>query len=268
MDIKVPNVVPTFMAQSGLSTFVPMSSPEFSIQGDDAQVLTLSIAPGQEIQAEPGAMCFASNDMKQATRLGSFMRLVSGESIFKSKWKNEGTTPGFVALTPSIPATVIPLNLDALGNSVLCSRHAFLASINPDVKLTVGVVPAVSCMACCFSGMTPVMQNVKGTGWVFLTAFGTVLQKILGPGEEIVVDTDSVVAVANSVAVDVRMTGGCSTVCCSGEGLFNTALKGPGLVILNSMPLPKLHRLFPRPRQEKGAGADAVQAGAAAAGSM
>jgi uncharacterized protein (AIM24 family) len=111
--------------------------------------------------------------MKQSTRLGSIMRLVSGESIFKSKWKNEGATPGFVALTPSIPATVIPLNLDALGNSVLCSRHAFLASINPDVRLTVGVVPAVSCMACCFSGMTPVMQNVKGTGWVCYLYFAT-----------------------------------------------------------------------------------------------
>jgi hypothetical protein len=32
MDIKVPSVVPTFMAQSGLTVFVPMSSPEFSIQ--------------------------------------------------------------------------------------------------------------------------------------------------------------------------------------------------------------------------------------------
>ncbi len=142
MNVQVPNVVPTFMQASGLSVFVPMSSPEFSIQGDDSQVLTLAVAPGQEIQAEPGSMCFASNDMKQKTRVGSIMRMASGESIFKSKWKNEGNAPGFVALTPSIPAGIIPLNLDALGNSVLCSKHSFLASTNPSVNVTIGLVPA------------------------------------------------------------------------------------------------------------------------------
>lgn len=32
------------------------------------------------------------------------------------------------------------------------------------------------------------------------------------------------------------------------NSLFNTTLKGPGLVILNSLPLAKLRLLFPRPQ--------------------
>eukprot|EP00341_Mesodinium_pulex_P005270 CAMPEP_0116891400 /NCGR_PEP_ID=MMETSP0467-20121206/1825_1 /TAXON_ID=283647 /ORGANISM="Mesodinium pulex, Strain SPMC105" /LENGTH=241 /DNA_ID=CAMNT_0004559895 /DNA_START=30 /DNA_END=755 /DNA_ORIENTATION=- len=221
-----------------------MSSSEFSIQGDDSQVLTIAVAPNQTIQAEPGAMCFASNEMKQNTKLGGFMRMVAGEPIFKSTWVNEGAEPGFVALTNAIPSTIIPLNLDALGGSVLCARDAFMASINPDVKITVGLIPTASCLACCCSGLSPILQRVAGNGWVFLAAHGTIMQKILGPGEEIVVDTMSVVGCASSVTVDVVQTGGCSAICCSGEGLFNTTLKGPGIVLINSLPLAKLRRLF------------------------
>lgn len=79
------------------------------------------------------------------------------------------------------------------------------------------------------------------------------MEKELAQGEEIVVDTDSVVAVSQSVTVDVLRTGSCFTMCCSGEGLFNTALKGPGKVILSSMPLNKIRRLFPvaRPAKKK-----------------
>lgn len=76
-NIQVVPVVPTFLQESGLSVFTAMTSPEFSIQvsttaiyaqlpshltrgqGDDSQVLTLAVAPNQQVQAEPGAMCFA-----------------------------------------------------------------------------------------------------------------------------------------------------------------------------------------------------------------
>lgn len=58
-NIHVVPVEPTFLQESGLTVFTPTSNPEYSIQGDDSQVLTLSVAPNQQIQAEPGAMCFA-----------------------------------------------------------------------------------------------------------------------------------------------------------------------------------------------------------------
>lgn len=62
---------------------------------------------------------------------------------------------------------------------------------------------------------------------------------------------NSVVGVGGSVSVDVARTGGCSAMCCSGEGLFNTTLKGPGRIILCSMPLEKLRALFPRPARRQ-----------------
>lgn len=151
--------------------------------------------------------------MKQKTKIGGLMRMVAGEPLFKATWTNEGAEPGFLALMNAIPSTVIPLNLDALGGSVLCARDAFMAAINPDVRISVGLIPTASCLACCCSGLSPILQRVSGTGWVnvklsvhhqcllikcfvfydkvFLAAHGTIIQKILGPGEEIVVDTTS-----------------------------------------------------------------------------
>lgn len=104
--------------------------------------------------------------MKQKTKFGGFFRMVAGESIFKATWTNGATETGFVALTNAVPSTIIPLNLDALGGSVLCAKDAFLASIDPSVKITVGVIPTDSCLACCCSGLSPILQKVSGSGWV------------------------------------------------------------------------------------------------------
>jgi len=124
---------------------------------------------------------------------------------------------------------------------------AFLGAIDTDVKISIALLNTDSCLACCCSGMDMFMQNVSGKGIVFLQAHGTIMEKTLRDGEELVVDTNAVVAVGSTVTVDVVMTGSCMTMCCSGEGCFNTTLKGPGKVILCSMPLEKLRKLFVQP---------------------
>lgn len=106
--------------------------------------------------------------MKQKTKFGGITRLIAGESLFKASWTNDSSEPGFISLTNAIPSTVIPMNLDALGGSILCARDAFLASVNPDVKVTVGLIPTASCLGCLCSGMTPILQKVQGEGWVCL----------------------------------------------------------------------------------------------------
>lgn len=74
----------------------------------------------------------------------------------------------------------------------------------------------------------------------FLNASGTCLTKTLQDGEVLIVDTDSVVAFEKTVGYDVRRNRGCLMCCCGGEGLYNTVLTGPGLVILQSMSFEKM----------------------------
>lgn len=246
--IDVVEVTPTFFANSGLSEYDSNVTPVgYSIQGDTMQIVTIPVAPGESIQCEPGTMCYSSKDMQATVKLGGLGRLISGEGLFKAIYKNKGGEQGFIALTPNTPATIIPIDLDALGGSIKCKHDAFMASINPDVKVTISIINSNSCLACCCSGMDVFMQDVRGTGIMFLQAHGTIMEKELQPNEEIVVDTNCVVAVGSSVTVDVVMTGGCSVMCCSGEGCFNTTLRGPGRIILSSMPIEKLRALFPRP---------------------
>jgi uncharacterized protein (AIM24 family) len=135
--------------------------------------------------------------------------------------------------------------------------------MDPDLKISISKLNTSSCCACFCSGMDMFMQECKGKGTVFLEAHGTIMEKVLAPGEEICVDTNCVVAVSSKVTVDVQRTGGCCTCLCSGEGMYNTTLKGPGRIILCSMPLEKLRKLFPRPPpKKKSDGAAGAVAGA------
>lgn len=262
VQITVP-VVPQFFEDSGMKTFHNQVDPVgYDIQGDSMQIVTIPLSPGQEIQAEPGVMVLASESMKQKTKFGGFGRMFSGESIMKSTWKNAGNTPGFVSLTPNEPGNIIPINLDVEGGSMKCKKDAFMAAMDPKLTISISTLNTSSCLGCCCSGMDMFMQHCKGSGTLFLQAHGTIMEKVLDAGEEIVVDTNCVVAVSDRVTVDVQRTGGCCTCLCSGEGLFNTTLKGPGRIILCSMPLEKLRALFPRPDppRKKGAAESVVGA--------
>lgn len=88
------------------------------------------------------------------------------------------------------------------------------------------------------------------------------------------VDGDAILCFESSVTIDVEWVGNWKTVCCSGEGLFNTKMtgksvlimahrslaflriltvlliffflfKGPGKVWLQSMGIDKMRKLFP-----------------------
>jgi hypothetical protein len=93
----------------------------------------------------------------------------------------------------------------------------------------------ISFMRCCCAGLGLVRQKIKGSGTVFLESTGTIVQKVLQPGETILVDTECVLAFAGSCKLDLRRAGGVIGMMGGGEGIFNTTLTGPGLVIIVSM---------------------------------
>jgi uncharacterized protein (AIM24 family) len=90
-------------------------------------------------------------------------------------------------------------------------------------------------MTCCCAGLGLVRQKLEGQGTVFLTSTGTIVQKVLQEGETILVDTNCIMAFASSCKLDLRKAGGILGMLGGGEGIFNTTLTGPGLVIVSSM---------------------------------
>jgi hypothetical protein len=47
-----------------------------------------------------------------------------------------------------------------------------------------------------------------------------------------------------------------STICCSGEGLFNTTMTGPGKIWIQSLSIDKMRTLFPPNVQQQGSSAE------------
>jgi uncharacterized protein (AIM24 family) len=80
-----------------------------------------------------------------------------------------------------------------------------------------------------------VRQKLEGNGTAFLGATGTIVQKVLDHNETILIDTNCILAYAETCTFDLKKTGGIVNWIGGGEGIFNSSLKGPGLVVVQSM---------------------------------
>ena len=89
------------------------------------------------------------------------------------------------------------------------------------------------------------------------------MEKILAPGEVLQIDTDSLVGFAETCNYSVKMIPGCMNCCCGGQGMFNTQIVGPGLVITESMALGRLKKALAIP---SGGNSNSNAGGAAAGG--
>lgn len=252
----------------GFELFVPSKPeigehglPEYEIIGSDGQVCQIPLAPGQEVTCDSGGMCYTSNDVKmEAKFLGFFStlgRLAGGGSLMSITYTNEGSEQGYVAMTPNMPGVVIPINMREYPN-LLCSRDSYLCSMGSgnDTAIGMGFNPSSSMAGCLCGGEALIMQKVDGGTMCFMAGMGTVITKKLEDGEEILVDTNSILCLTAGVGFDVRKTADtCSMAqCCGGEGLFNTVLKGPGTVWMESMSIGRLRALFPPPPDNSGDG--------------
>ena len=213
----------------------------YAITGYESQVLTMKLLDSQSIQGEPGSMMFFSGKgMKQnLSYAGCCNRCCAGESCFVMHYTNSSDTsnsmPGFVALAPNFPtAKVVPINLSSpnVNGTLIAQSGAYMASYGD-----VNVRSSVDCnfMRCCCAGLGLVRQKIDGTGTVFLAGTGTIVQKVLRADETIIVDSNCIMAFADTCTLTLKRTGGVLGIVGSGEGFFNTTLKGPGLVIVQSM---------------------------------
>jgi uncharacterized protein (AIM24 family) len=84
------------------------------------------------------------------------------------------------------------------------------------------------------------MQRLQGEGIVLIHAGGTLVEKILAPGETIKLDTGCLVALQPCVQYDIGFVGGFKNTIFGGEGLFLATLTGPGKVWLQSLPFSRL----------------------------
>lgn len=229
---------------------------DYTIIGDDMQIVEIELDPGEGVLAEAGAMMYMVDGIEMQTSTGGglfkgFKRMVTGESFFITTFLYTGSGKGHVAFGAPYPGKIIPLDLGQLGGGFLCQKDAFLCAAR-GIEIEVAFTKKMG--AGLFGGEGFILQRLAGEGMAFVHAGGTVVKKELKRGESLRVDTGCLVAFSPSVTYDITFVGGFTNALFGGEGLFLARLVGPGLVYLQSLPFSRLaDRIFAASRfQQRG----------------
>lgn len=208
---------------------------------------------GEEIKTESGAMLAmdAGTVMEgkmQGGLWGALKRsILTSESFFVTTIKAQKPETE-VYLAPRVTGDVKQIDLH--GDEYIVQGGSFLAAtggIETDAHF--------SGWKGFLSGEGIFMIKTRGTGTMFISSFGAILEKELKPGEKFTVDNGHLVAFPSSLQYEIKTAGGMMGAVTTGEGLI-CILTGPGKVYMQSRNL----RTFAEtlnpflPRAEKTAG--------------
>ena len=227
---------------------------DYTIHGDDMQIVEVELDPGEGVRAEAGAMMFMEEGIEMQTSTGGglfngFKRMITGESFFITTFLNNGRGKRHVAFGAPYPGKIIPLNLDKLGGRFLCQKDAFLCAAR-GIEIEIAFTKKIG--AGLFGGEGFILQGLEGHGMAFIHAGGTIIKKELQSGERLRVDTGCLVAFSPSVHYDIQFVGGFTNALFGGEGIFFATLTGLGDVYLQSLPFSRLaDRIFAASRFQR-----------------
>ncbi len=229
---------------------------QYRIIGDDLQMLEIRLAPGEEIIGEAGTMMYMEPGIEFESKLGkrpsgrggmlgnimnAGARMLAGESIFVTHFKNASSQPQIVAFSSEAPGKIVSLNLGDLGGTVLGQRDVFLCG-SADTGITVAFQRNLGTGF--FGGEGFILQKIQGGGHVFMSAGGTIIERELN-GETLRVDSGCLVAFQEGITYDIQRAGNLKSMLAGGEGLFLATLQGHGKVWLQSMPIGRLaHHIY------------------------
>lgn len=213
---------------------------EYKITGDNLQLVTIQINPGEKVYAEAGSMVYMSGNINMEAKMrGGFLkglgRKIAGETMFLTEFTSaEGT--GMVAFGGNAPGTIKPVTLES-GKEFMVQKDAFLVA-EDSIDLSIAFQKRLS--AAFFGGEGFILEKLTGTGTAFIHACGDFVEFDLTSDQILKVDTGSVVGWDGTVSFDIERVKGIKTMFFGGEGIFLTTLKGPGKVVLQSMNLGNL----------------------------
>ena len=160
-------------------------------------------------------------------------RMFAGESLFQNIYTAEGG-PGLIAFASSFPGHIVPFEIGP-GKELICQKHTFLASTD-GVELSAYVNKKIKTGI--FGGEGFVMQKISGNGIMFGEFDGSIVEYELGAGQSIVLDSGYLAAMSATCDLETVAIKGAKNIMLGGEGLFNTVVRGPGHIWIQTLPLP------------------------------
>jgi uncharacterized protein (TIGR00266 family) len=228
-----------------------MDVVDYEIFGSEMQYVEIELDPGEAAVGEAGVMMYMQDGVQMDTVfgdgsqqggffskvIGAGKRLLTGEGLFTTIFHNEGKGKRRVAFAAPYPGKIVPVKLGEIGGTLICQKDAFLCAAK---GVSLGIAFQKKLGVGLFGGEGFIMQKLEGDGMAFVHAGGTLMEKVLAPGETLRVDTGCIVAFQPTVDFDIQYVGKVKSAIFGGEGLYFATLCGPGRIWLQSLPLSRL----------------------------
>lgn len=224
---------------------------DYKIYGEELQCLEVELDPQETVMAEPGSFMMMEDGIQMETIFGDgsntkgFMnklfsagkRLLTGESLFMTAFTNTGSGKKHITFAAPFTGKIIPMDLFQMGGRLICQKDSFLCAAK---GVSVGIEFQKKLGTGLLGGEGFIMQKLEGDGMAFVHSGGYVVEKELGQGELLKIDTGCIVAFTQHIQYDIQFIGGIKNSLFGGEGLFFATLRGPGKVWVQSLPISRL----------------------------
>ena len=223
---------------------------QYNVEGGNLPVLKISLEAGEQIQCEAGAMSWMDEGIEMQTTAGGLGkmlgRMFTNESAFMNTYV--ANQSGEIAFSAKFPGSIRAVEITP-GNGLIIQKGSYLASAG---DLTNEVYLQKRLSTGFFGGEGFLMRRFTGTGIVFLEIDGSAHEYELPAGACKIIDTGYLAAMTESCSMEIRSVKGIKNMLFGGEGFFNTAVKGPGRIIIQSMPISstamELYKFLPHSR--------------------
>ncbi|MBR4456245.1 MAG: AIM24 family protein [Solobacterium sp.] len=212
---------------------------KYEIFGENMPAVTCHVKAGDTLICTAGAMAWMEPGMEMRTEEDSFGKMMgrffSGDTLMHTHFTAE--KDGSITFAANYPGKIIPVELK--GNTIIARQGAFLAaddSVDTDIYVQKTISQAL------FSGQGIVLQKFSGTGTVLITVEGSAAVLDLKEGETMTVSGGHLAMMEDTVELNIQMLSGFKNILFGHEGFAVITLKGPGKVILQTMPSENLAR--------------------------
>lgn len=225
---------------------------DYTLIGDDMQLVEIKLDPNEKIIAEAGAMTYMDNNIDFDTKMGDGSqannglmgalkgigkRLLTGESLFLTHFENIGYKKQKIAFGAPYPGKTISIDLDKMNGKIICQKDAFLCAVF-GTQISIAFNKRIGSEF--FSGEGFILQKLIGDGRAFIYVGGSVIRKDLKHNETLKVDSGCLAAMSTSIDYTIAKAKNLKSMTFGGESFFLAHLKDPGTVYIQSLPFSRI----------------------------
>jgi len=208
---------------------------EYELSNRPAYTLAeVTLNPGDSVTAQAGTLVTHTESIQITTGIGDSNEgllesvtdsVLGGESLFRNRFTAEGS-PGVVTLGPALPGDMDVIDVE--DESLYLHSGAYVAA-DSGIELDTDVGGLGSLLG----GEGLFFLKASGTGPLFVSSFGGIVQYDVDPGEVFTVDSGHAVAWDADLEYTTERIGGLKETLFSEEGLV-LRFTGPGRVYVQT----------------------------------